>query len=172
MKQKYDLSIKFFTETKNEEQINIAYNEIERFLTVFYNFKFYFCFDPSDLGDYENILSEEDKYNKFNLRNKLKDENFLRLVNDYKLNTSSDIFGNGNYNFELYRYALDKIMEEERKEKDEEEKRIYESQPKFSLFEKVKNSNIYYLFSFGVVLFTFIILASGYFNYFSVPRSI
>jgi hypothetical protein len=60
MKLKYDLAIKFFTETKNEDQLNIAYKEIENFLNVFHNFKFYFSFDAKNEEDI-SLLSEDEK---------------------------------------------------------------------------------------------------------------
>ena len=41
MKSKYELALKFFTESKNEEQLNLSYKEIEGFLGNYYNFKFF-----------------------------------------------------------------------------------------------------------------------------------
>ena len=41
-----------------------------------------------------------------------------------------DIFGDGNYNLELFQYALEKIFEEERKQKEEEEREIESRTPK------------------------------------------
>ncbi len=97
----------------------------------------------------------------------------MKILNDYKIKYCSDIFGDGNYNFELYRYALEKVMEEERKLKEEEEKQAKSESSKngFSWFESVKSSNISYFFTVGVILFTIMILASSYFN-FSLPRNI
>jgi len=68
MENKYQLAIKFFTETKNEEQLNIAYKEIELFMQTYENFLFYYSFDPQNIAiKYYEALSEESK-------NLLKDE--------------------------------------------------------------------------------------------------
>ena len=62
MEHKYQLAIKFFTETKNEEQLNIAYKEIEGFMQTYENFLFYYTFDPKNIAEkYYNALTEESK---------------------------------------------------------------------------------------------------------------
>lgn len=64
MKSKYNLAIKFFTESKNEEQLNISYTEIENFLTAYFNFKFYFNFSIESIPQsIKEKLSDEEKYN-------------------------------------------------------------------------------------------------------------
>lgn len=55
MRNKYSMAIKFFTETKNDEQLDLSYAEIEKFLTNFNQYKsFYkfetFCIDPKILN--------------------------------------------------------------------------------------------------------------------------
>lgn len=45
MKMKYKIAIKFYTETRNEEQLNFAYNEIENFMESYSEFKWFFKFD-------------------------------------------------------------------------------------------------------------------------------
>jgi hypothetical protein len=63
MQSKYSLAIKFFTETKNEEQINLAYKEIESFLTTYEEFSFYYLFDPLKIENWiVEGLSEEYKF--------------------------------------------------------------------------------------------------------------
>ena len=44
MKNKYTMAIKFFTEAKNEEQLELSYKEIEKFLTNFSEFKEFYKF--------------------------------------------------------------------------------------------------------------------------------
>ena len=44
MKNKYHLAIKFFTESKNEEQIEISYKEIENFMETYEEFKYFLNF--------------------------------------------------------------------------------------------------------------------------------
>jgi hypothetical protein len=64
MEEKYRLAIKFFTETKNEEQLNIAYKEIDTFMETFENYLSYFTFDPKNISeDVFTHLTEENKYN-------------------------------------------------------------------------------------------------------------
>lgn len=57
MKIKYKIAIKFFTETNNEEQLTIAYNEIENYLQQYYQFKWYYEFDPESIDP--NLLNSE-----------------------------------------------------------------------------------------------------------------
>ena len=49
MKSKYLQSIKFYTELKNEEQINYAYIELESLFETYENFKFFFKFEINQL---------------------------------------------------------------------------------------------------------------------------
>jgi hypothetical protein len=60
MKNKYILAVKFFTETKNDEQLILSYKEIESFLDNFYTFKFFFKFSTSNIK-YIDDLPEEIK---------------------------------------------------------------------------------------------------------------
>ena len=61
MKNKYTLAIKFFTESKNEQQLELSYKEIEAFEENYENFKFHFKFSvdtiPQKILD---SLSEEE----------------------------------------------------------------------------------------------------------------
>jgi hypothetical protein len=62
MKNKYNFAIKFFTETKNEEQLELSYKEIEKFMSTFAKFKFYFIFSLNNIDDYVmEELTEEEK---------------------------------------------------------------------------------------------------------------
>ncbi len=63
MRNKYVLAIKFFTETKNEEQLAIAYKEIESFTETFNSFCFYYFFDPENINPkYLDLLSEQKRF--------------------------------------------------------------------------------------------------------------
>lgn len=64
MKQKYSMAIKFFTETKNDEQLDLTYSEVEKFLTNFQEFKTFFKFSTFNLDE--------------KLLNRLKEQNNLR----------------------------------------------------------------------------------------------
>ena len=49
MKSKYLQSIKYYTEIKNEEQINYAYMELQSLFEIYENFKFFFKFELNQL---------------------------------------------------------------------------------------------------------------------------
>jgi len=53
MKKKYAMAIKFFTETKNEEQLEISYKEIESFMANFSSFKFFYKFQTFNIDEKE-----------------------------------------------------------------------------------------------------------------------
>lgn len=62
MKSKYNLAIKFFTEAKNEEQLDLSYKEIEKFMTTFNKFKFYLNFSLLNLSEVElKELTDDEK---------------------------------------------------------------------------------------------------------------
>ena len=59
MKSKYNLAVKFFTESKNEEQLELTYKEIDSFMKNYETFKFYIKFNTNEINS--NSLSEEEK---------------------------------------------------------------------------------------------------------------
>jgi hypothetical protein len=62
MKNKYKLAVKFYTETRNEEQLQIAYKEIDQFYENYYLFKFYYKFSAKKISkSIFSMLNEEDK---------------------------------------------------------------------------------------------------------------
>ena len=62
MKNKYKLAIKFYTETRNEEQLLIAYKDIDQFYEICYLFKYYYTFAAKNINkQIFSLLSEEDK---------------------------------------------------------------------------------------------------------------
>jgi phage antirepressor YoqD-like protein len=76
-----------------------------------------------------------------------------------------EIFAEGNYNFELFNYCLEKVFEEQRKEKEEEERRLEAERPKVSFFQNVKNSKFYIFVTFAIIVFSMGLLATNYMNY-------
>lgn len=93
----------------------------------------------------------------------MNDENILLFIKDYQSRNADQVFGNGNYNFALYKYALEKVCEEERKVREEEERRIEESKPKVSIMDRFKNSNLYIFVSLGIIIFTVGVLAANFY---------
>lgn len=62
MKKKYAMAIKFFTETKNEEQLEISYKEIESFMSNYGSFKFFYKFQSFNIDEKAlNRLPEDTK---------------------------------------------------------------------------------------------------------------
>lgn len=62
MRNKYSLAIKFFTESKNEEQLELCYKEIESFMTTYDAFKFYIKFSVNEIPmRVANNLSQEER---------------------------------------------------------------------------------------------------------------
>ena len=110
MKSKYHFALKFFTETKNHEQLDLLYKEIEGFLDNLSQFKFFIELNLQNLDPkLEAQLTHEE-------REQMKEEDFLIIFNDYRLRSCENTFSNFNYNFELFKYALEKIFDEEKKQ--------------------------------------------------------
>lgn len=95
----------------------------------------------------------------------LEDETLIKLIDEFKFKICEDVFGEGNFNFELFQYALEKIFEEERKEQEEEEKRIEASKPKISIWESISKSNFFKILTGGVVLLSIGSLGAHYYMY-------
>lgn len=132
MRSKYLFAVKFFTETKNEEQLKILYKEIEGFLDNYAEFKYFIeldclSIDPKIESRLQNEYPE--------IYESLEDDLFQDFVNDYKFRACEETFSNYKYNFELFKYALEKIFEDERKEREKEEMK----KPKVSYFSSFKN---------------------------------
>ena len=129
IKKKYVLAFKFFTETKNYIQLDLTYKEYESFYDIYNKFKFFYKFNPSKMN--EKILHHLNE----NEKNILFDVNNKTLIEKNKKNICEYIFSNSNYNKELYKYAVDKILEEE---KTQNEKDIKSSKIKNEINDKNK----------------------------------
>ena len=63
MHSKYNSAVKFYSDSKNDVQLDLSYKEIENFMDLFDKFRWYFSFDPSNISDETyNSLSEENRY--------------------------------------------------------------------------------------------------------------
>ena len=109
MKKKYNLAVKFFTETKNEEQLDLTYKEYEIFYEIFSQFKYFYKFSIKSLD--KTVI---EKLNENEIRNLINE----KLIERNKLLICESIFLSGNYNVELYKYVVDKIFEEEKNKKE------------------------------------------------------
>ena len=64
MKQNYKSAVKFYYDSNNFRQLDLAYAEIEKFLTCYYNFKFYFELDIWNVKISNEILENLSDENK------------------------------------------------------------------------------------------------------------
>ena len=151
MKSKYNLAVKFFTETKNQEQLYLTYKEYEAFHETFEQFKFFYKFkiESIDPKAYNQLTEEEKKM--------LSDPNNAKFIERQKANICDYIFSNGKFNLELYKYALDKVFEEYRQQIEEEKKKEEALRPKVSWSEyllKISKGNFGIYLSICFILFT------------------
>ena len=151
MKSKYNLAVKFFTETKNQEQLDLTYKEYEAFHETFEQFKFFYKFkiESIDPKAYNQLTEEEKKM--------LSDPNNPKFIERQKANICDYIFSNGKFNLELYKYALDKVFEEYRQQIEEEKKKEEALRPKVSWSEyllKISKGNFGIYLSICFILFT------------------
>ena len=117
IKKKYILAFKFFTESKNYPQLNLTYKEYETFYDIYQKFKFFYKFSSTSILN-DNIFINLSPHEK----RILNDLNSKKLIEKNKMNICEHIFMNGNYNNELYKYAVDKIFEEEKNKNEKDNK--------------------------------------------------
>ena len=126
IKKQYKQIIQFFSETNNPEQLELTYYEYEKFMESYEQFKFYYKFqidsiDPKVL----NRLKEDEKKM---LMDETKFDFYLKRI----MHLCEDTYSHGNYNVEVFQFAFDSVMEEERKQIEEEEKRQEALNPKIT----------------------------------------
>ena len=95
----------------------------------------------------------------------LEQEAFIKLSEDCKYKICEDIFGEGNFNFELFQYALEKVFDEERKVREEEERLEEERNPKPTILQRIKKSSFMKYVSGGVVVLSIGSIAVHYYLY-------
>ena len=116
IKKKYNLAFKFFTETKNQVQLDLTYKEYESFYETFNRFKKFYKFSINAIENKViEKLTDKEKQNLFNIKNK-------KIIEKNKKTICKYIFSKGNYNAELYKYVIDKMLEEEKNKKEIENK--------------------------------------------------
>ena len=102
IKNKYNLAVKYFYETKNKEQIKLTYEEFESFHEHFEKFKFFYKFEVDFVKSNNIKLSQKEISILFDPKNKEAIKNVKEKICDY-------IFSHSNYNTGLYQYAINKI---------------------------------------------------------------
>ena len=133
IKKQYKQIIQFFSETNNQDQLDLTYYEYEKFMESYEQFKFYYKFqidsiDPKVI----NRLKEDEKKM---LMDETKFDFYLKRI----MHLCEDTYSHGNYNVEVFQFAFDTVMEEERKQIEEEEKRQEALKPKVSWSDYLVN---------------------------------
>ena len=108
IKNKYILAFKFFTDNNDYTQLNLTYKEYESFYDIYHKFKFFYKFNRNiiDKNILKNLNPKEKKI--------LLDAGNKSLIEKNRMNICDYIFSNYNYNKELYKYAVSKIIEKEK----------------------------------------------------------
>ena len=87
----------------------------------------------------------------------LEDPNTSKIIERQRANICEYLFSHGNYNLELYKYALDKIFEEDRVKMEEERKKEEALKPKVSWSQyltKISKGNFGIYLSICFIVFT------------------
>lgn len=158
MKLKYKVAVKYYTETKNEEQLLFAYKEIESFMDNYQIFKWYYKFNFDNLSINYSI----DEFQK----------KFIEVYFKYKM--SDYVFQQGCYNLDLIKYAIAKVLKEEKSTSNihiDTEKLIDNKKNKFCLFfnDNQNNSNISLVLTFTMLIFSFLLIFFHYYMYVRNP---
>ncbi|EAS06282.3 transmembrane protein, putative (macronuclear) [Tetrahymena thermophila SB210] len=160
MMRKYYRVIEFYTETKKPDQVKIAKKELQTLCETvnIMNYLLKLDFKEYKNNGIMNKLREE-------LQVDLDNEKILRRLDRLRKDKVKDIFENGNYNFEVFQYALKdyfkKKEEKEQREKEENEQNEEEVQTgKVSPIKKLLNS------IFGCEFFLQILLVATVFGLF------
>ena len=116
MKKQYKQIIKFFSETNNPDIVDATYDEYEKFMDSYEQFKFYYNFEFDSIDPKAiNRLNEEEK--KL-INNETKYDFYLKRL----MHLCENIYSHGYYNLEIFQYSLETVLEEESKEREKEEK--------------------------------------------------
>ena len=130
MKKQYKQIIKFFSETKNQELLDLTYDEYEKFMDSYDKFKFYYNFEFDNIDPKAiNRLNEEEK-------RMINDENKYDFYLKRIMHFCENIYSNGYYNLDVFQYSLETVLEEEMKEKEKQKKEEEKLKPKMKLFDK------------------------------------
>ena len=140
MKTKYDLAIKYYTETENFEQIKIAYFELEQFNQTFENFFYYIelenkTFESLVKNSYESIYegyikNKENKRKNSGHSGEIKQdskitlplEQFSKIIHLTQLKIADTVFNEANFNSELLNHIKKKEKVHNGPKKEHEEK--------------------------------------------------
>lgn len=176
MKLKYKVAVKFYTETRNQEQLDFAYKEIESFTENYNNFKWYYKFNLGKIKNDFNFFSFDELNLDMEIENLLRKgihSDFAKFIDRYKFKVADSIFQQGKYNLELIKYAIEKVTKKEKEHKNDIDiNSILNNQPakenKLFINEQT-SSNISLLFSFSLVILSVALIFTHYYMYMKNP---
>ena len=158
MKKQYKQIIKFFSETKNQELLDLTYDEYEKFMDSYDKFKFYYNFELDNIDPKAiNRLNEEEKKM---INDETKYDFYLKRI----MHICENIYSHGYYNLDVFRFSLETVLEQEMKEKEEQKKEEEKLKPKISLFDnfllKISKGKLGIYITICFLLLTFIAIGS------------
>ncbi|EGR30496.1 hypothetical protein IMG5_130470 [Ichthyophthirius multifiliis] len=120
MMRKYYRVIEFYTETKKPDQVRIAKKELQQLSETVCVMNYLLKLNFKNYKENSLMIKLKKEYDI-----DLENEKILRRLERLKKNKAKSIFENGNYNFEVFQYAIKdyfkKKEEKEKKEKEEKE---------------------------------------------------
>lgn len=181
MKLKYKVAVKYYNETKNHEQLQFAYKEIENFTETYNNFKWYYKFNFEKLKSYffkHNTINNQDTLDlDYDIEKVLFTENpmrlqFINFMERYKYKIVDSIFQSGNYNVDLIKYAIEKIVVREKSEFDINTILKNEKLENRINITRTQNdsSNFSLFFSFSLVVLSIALIFAHYYMYMKYPH--
>jgi hypothetical protein len=179
MKLKYKVAVKFYTETKNQEQLDYAYKEIENFTENYNNFKWFYKFNIEKIKNkYGYLILEDldlDAEIDLEISKGFKSE-FVNFLDRYKLKIADSIFQQGLFNMDLVKYAIDKVLKKEKKSKEEidinsllgSDTQGTHSAKLFQITERT-SSNLSLFFSLSLAVLSIALIFTHYYMYMKNP---
>ena len=158
MKKQYKQIIKFFSETKNQELLDLTYDEYEKFMDSYDKFKFYYNFELDNIDPKAiNRLNEEEKKM---INDETKYDFYLKRI----MHICENIYSHGYYNLDVFRFSLETVLEQEMKEKEEQKKEEEKLKPKINLFDnflmKISKGKLGIYITICFLFLTFIAIGS------------
>ena len=133
MKKQYKQIIQFFSETNNPQQLDLTYDEYEKFMESYEQFKFYYKFEFDSIDPKViNSLNEDEKKMLLDVS---KYDLYIKRI----MHLCEDLYSHGHYNIEIFQFAFDSVLEEENQKREEEEKKNNILKAELSLSDNLVN---------------------------------
>ena len=160
MKKQYKQIIKYFSETKNTELIDLTYDEYEKFMDSYEKFKYYYNFEFDNIDPKAiNRLNEEEK-------NMIKDESKYDFYIKRIMHLCENIYSHGYYNLDVFQFSLETVLEEEVKQKEKEKKEEEKLKPKRGVFDnflmKISKGNLGIYITLCFIFLTFVAIGTQF----------